>query len=308
MDVDREHRARLTAFARLEELEAVYGDAIPARALRQGFFFEGHWVPLSAQQGIWRPRNPVRLEVPISIRTAASDPYGDAATEGGFWSYAYRSRGLTEAQAQGHADNEGLRIARELQLPLVYLHEIAGHEYQAFWPAWVVADDPEHLRFTVAIGDHEAAASGDELLSPRDVVELRYATRQAKVRLHQRHFRHVVIRAYSVTCAVCRLKNHRELLDAAHIRGDRLEGPPVVRNGLALCKIHHAAYDANVVGIRPDYVVEVSEKVLREIDGPMLRHGLQGLHSSALHVPRRPADRPDRDLLEGRYEAFRAAS
>ena len=25
-----------------------------------------------------------------------------------------------------------------------------------------------------------------------------------------------------------------------------------VRNGLALCKIHHAAFDANILGVRPD--------------------------------------------------------
>ncbi|MGI8867651.1 MAG: HNH endonuclease [Mycobacteriales bacterium] len=52
--------------------------------------------------------------------------------------------------------------------------------------------------------------------------------------------------AYETRCAVCRI-GHRELLDAAHILPDtHPRGEPVVPNGLALCKIHHAAYDRNI--------------------------------------------------------------
>ena len=89
--------------------------------------------------------------------------------------------------------------------------------------------------------------------------------------------------AYNESCAVCSL-HHRELLDAAHIIPDSDplgRGVPVVANGLALCKIHHAAYDANILGIRPDYVVEIHHRLLDEIDGPMLRHGLQKHHGTA---------------------------
>ena len=82
----------------------------------------------------------------------------------------------------------------------------------------------------------------------------------------------------------------------------------MVPNGLALCKIHHAAFDGNVVGIRPDLVVQVNDDVLAEIDGPMLRYGLQGMHDAKLIVPRSASDRPDRNLLEERYEEFRQAS
>ncbi len=50
---------------------------------------------------------------------------------------------------------------------------------------------------------------------------------------------------------MCRLK-HVDLLDAAHILSDSDGGQPVVTNGLSLCKIHHAAYDRGIVGVRPD--------------------------------------------------------
>jgi putative restriction endonuclease len=81
-----------------------------------------------------------------------------------------------------------------------------------------------------------------------------------------------------------------------------------VSNGLALCKIHHAAYDSNILGIRPDHVIEIRQDLLDEIDGPMLRHGLQEHHQRTLMtIPARRADRPDRERLEQRYAIFRAA-
>jgi putative restriction endonuclease len=119
-------------------------------------------------------------------------------------------------------------------------------------------------------------------------------------------FRALVLNAYRTQCAVCRLR-HGELLDAAHIVPDFAGGPLVVTNGVALCKIHHAAYDNNIVGIRPDYVTEVRADLLAEEDGPMLRHGLQGIHGQRILLPRSPAQHPDTTALELRYEQFRVA-
>ena len=83
---------------------------------------------------------------------------------------------------------------------------------------------------------------------------------------------------------------------------------PVVPNGLSLCKIDHAAFDRNILGVRPDLVVEDRHDILTKKDGPMLRHGLQECHGSQLMVPRRQEDRPDAQLVEIRYERFRKAS
>jgi hypothetical protein len=117
-----------------------------------------------------------------------------------------------------------------------------------------------------------------------------------------------VMRAYETRCAVCSL-GHRQLLDAAHVIPDsHPDGAPVVPNGLALCKIHHAAYDRNILGIRPDYVVEIHHRLLDEIDGPMLKYGLQEHHGLRLRqIPRGRADRPDPERLEVRYTQFRSA-
>lgn len=80
-----------------------------------------------------------------------------------------------------------------------------------------------------------------------------------------------------------------------------------MRNGLALCKIHHSAYDHGILGIRPDLVVEVRADLLDEVDGPMLRYGLQERHGQKLMmVPRARREQPDRDLLAQQYTAFLA--
>ena len=119
----------------------------------------------------------------------------------------------------------------------------------------------------------------------------------------------MVLSAYENRCTVCMLA-HPSLLDAAHIVPDNDErGVASVVNGLAMCKIHHAAFDRYFLGIRPDYVVEIRHDLLEEIDGPMLKHGLQELHGNSLMtVPKSRRQRPERDLLEHKYEQFRNAT
>ncbi|WP_238705819.1 HNH endonuclease [Serinicoccus chungangensis] len=133
----------------------------------------------------------------------------------------------------------------------------------------------------------------------------RYVERVTKQRLHQPVFRSSVLRAYGRRCAVCAIA-HGSLLDAAHIVPDSHElGEASVRNGLSLCKLHHAAFDSGIMGVRPDLTVQIRRDILEEVDGPMLRHGLQARHAQSLMVvPSRRAERPDTSLLSVAYERF----
>ena len=96
------------------------------------------------------------------------------------------------------------------------------------------------------------------------------------------------------------------LLDAAHIVEDQHEllGQPVVRNGIPLSKIHHAAFDAHLIGIDPDYRLHVSDRLLAQKDGPMLE-AIKGLDGGQLRLPKRGQDCPDRDRLALRFERFK---
>jgi putative restriction endonuclease len=138
-----------------------------------------------------------------------------------------------------------------------------------------------------------------------DPIERRYAVREMRVRVHQARFRGRVLPAYLSQCAICRLKEVR-LLDAAHIAADAESGEPAVSNGLSLCSIHHRAFDQDLVGVSPDYSVQVSQRLLDDDDGPMLDL-LKAAHGVTIHVPSRRTWRPDRGLLAHRFERFLSA-
>ncbi len=300
-------QVRIAAFEFLGDLQQIHGDTLPRDALQQGFSFRGTRVPLLGPQGIFKPA--ILPEVPLSITTAPPvegrpRPYSDQWTEDGSF-IRYRYRGTDP----NHRENAGLRRAMRDEIPLVYFFGLVPGLYAATFPAYIVRDEPDALTFTVAVDEHLLDV-GDEPFVEDPMPRRAYITRVVRQRLHQVSFRQRVIRAYRTTCAICRLR-HRELLDAAHILPDTdPRSEPLVSNGLSLCRLHHAAFDRNVLGIRPDLQVEIRRDVLEEVDGPMLIHGLQGFQGfqgATLLVPRSTELQPNRDFLAERYERFRDA-
>lgn len=296
---------RMAAFAFLTEQVERHGEVLPRQLLERGFEYSGQRVPLAGPQGIFKPAV-IRTGIPLSITSVPvvagkQRPYDDEVNEEGFLLYRYRGDNPM------HHENVGLRRAMRDQVPLVYLHGILPGQYRPEWPAFVVGDDPSSLTFTVAVDD-PAALRPDLTPGVVDEARRRYVTRLVLHRLHQLDFRQRVLYAYQETCAVCRLR-HPELLDAAHILPDRHPlGQPIVPNGLSLCRLHHAAYDRNIIGINPDLKVEVRADVLQEVDGPMLIHGLQGTQGRPLTLPKRRQDHPNRMFVAERFELFKNAS
>jgi putative restriction endonuclease len=305
---DRDTRVRVRAFAFLEEKSRLHGESLPWKVLSEGFEFEGRRVPLIGPQGIFKPA--VLDAMPLTLTTAPpvpgkTPPYDDQLGPDGLLRYRYRG---TDPD---HPDNRGVRRAMQRRVPLVYLHGVVKGFYVAAWPVFVMGDDKQALTFTVAVGARPTDLSGAGSLADLvldEEAERRYATRIALVRMHQQSFRMRVLPAYRERCAVCRLR-HQELLEAAHILPDGHPlGRPEVPNGLALCSLHHRAFDRNVLGIRPDLRIDIRLDVLEEIDGPMLEHGLQGFHGATIVVPSREGQRPKREFLAERYELFRKVS
>ena len=308
----RELTIRLAAFAWLADQVGQLGDVLPWAVLAKGFDYQGERVPLLSQQGIFKPRV---LRLPLSMRTASSDPYHDETGTDGVLRYAYR--GIDP----WHRDNVGLRTAMQERLPLAYFFGIAEAKYLPAWPVFVVADDPRTRRFTVALDDASHVGSGlevtvadpspggDAAAVPDEAATARreYITSTFQRRLHQCAFRERVLAAYGSQCSLCHLR-HQELLDAAHIIPDtEPDGEPVVPNGLALCKLHHAAYDRNFLTVTPGYVIEVRRTILEEDDGPMLLHGLKEMHGKEIGVPKERGLWPDRERLEKRWRRFKEA-
>ncbi len=301
MTDDLDLRVRLAAFQWLRAQMDVYGELLPRAVLAQGFEFDGTRVPLLGPQGIFKPA--ILTDAPLSITTIP----GQYPDEMGSATLSYAYRGTDPA----HVDNRGLRRAMERQIPLVYFYRVQPGQYLAAFPVFIVGDHPAELRFEVAVDDigqlARPASVFDAVSEDRDAIRREYVTATVRRRLHQQAFRARVIEAYRVHCALCRLR-HQELLDAAHITADaEATGEPVVSNGLSLCKLHHAAYDRHFLTVRPDYTIEVRRSILEESDGPMLLHGLKGMHDQRIYLPREVSLQPDRDRLEERYAAFKAS-
>jgi putative restriction endonuclease len=214
--------------------------------------------------------------------------------------YHYRSG------SPDQADNRSLRAAREQAAPLIYFKGISPGQYMVFEPMFVTEDDPAAGLVLLEFGLPFSDTQGNGIQSSEDA--RRYEFALVRRRYHQVRFRRDVLNAYGNKCAVCSLREV-DLLEASHIVRDADEaGIAAVINGIALCAIHHRAYDRNLMGIDPRGGVHIRERLLQEIDGPMLGNGLQHFHGAAILQPSRSADRPDPERLEVRFEEFEAAA
>ena len=271
---DEDDELRAGAFAFLDELTSRTGGFVTRQELR-GFMFGGRRVSLEQNmRGIRVVAGfPAALSILTTYRERPEDrPYDDDIGPDGYPRYKWRG------SEGSFPDNAALRVAMEERKPLAWFVGVAPSLYEAVYPVWLVDEEPEEHQFVVALDEGmETSWQRDVLLSGPDEVRRReYAVGVIRRRLHQPDFRRRVLAAYEEQCALCRLR-HRRLLDAAHIKEDSEGGEPVIPNGIAMCAIHHRAFDALVIGVTPEYVIQVRNDVLAEHDGPTLQHALQGL-------------------------------
>lgn len=302
LDDSRDPAFRAAAFAYVRGLLDANGGVV-SRGELEAFVFDGQRVPLvERQKGI---RKVSGLSAAVSIMTTyVSDPskapYADAVGEDQYFRYKWQG---TDPSTY---TNQSLRVARERDLPVMWLRGVQPGHYEVDF-VWIVGEEPDEHQFVLALDEIERDMWGiEEWKGPDQALRRAYAERLVKQRIHQQGFRRRVLFAYANQCALCRLQ-HVPLLDAAHIKEDKDGGEPVVPNGIAMCAIHHRAFDADVLGIRPDFVIQVQPHVMKEKDGPTLQHALQGVHGTTIELPRQVAAYPDTGLLEERFARFLTA-
>ena len=329
-DLRRDWQVRVAAMVWLEKRRERTGSAVHGwRELVGGFPLGADWVKLKhPQMGIHRP--PEHCIYPISITTSLSDPYGDVLQAAGR-ELRYRFKGRVASGASGglgprdrrgqltqtdNASNRGLRSLMRLGWPLIHFRAVASGEYLAVAPVVILNEDPVTQTFGVAMGAElgvyaglaqDLVASGAALPAPW-ALDLDAYRGGAALRVAEGVFRHRILDAYGRRCAACSV-SAPPLLDAVRIvgcwtasdsRALPLAGGYHVRNGLSLCKLHHAAYDQRYLGITPDYRVELRGDIAAAA-------GVGGTRTQArLHLPSRDEQRPSPHLLEVRYEEFRA--
>jgi putative restriction endonuclease len=293
---------------------------IRARQLHTPFFtrkdlsqFEFQGVQhrlIGPQTGIWKVTALSDSSIAIStayVSPGGKRPYEDGEGPDGLQRYKWRGTDPNQS------DNRALRRAMERHLPMIWLVGIGyvpGTKEQLFeprFPVYLIGEEPEHHQFVVALEEGQRILPANEPPAVKEIVK-RYNERIVKSRYHQPLFRARVIHAYEERCAICRLP-FTELLEAAHIRPDSQGGSTEISNGMSLCKIHHGAYDTNIIGISPDYTIHVRESVLATFDGPTLQHSIKEMNGQELkQIPQENASKPDRELLAERFEAFKQAS
>jgi putative restriction endonuclease len=108
-----------------------------------------------------------------------------------------------------------------------------------------------------------------------------------------------VLTAYDWRCAVCgldvRLGSVSIVLEAAHIKWHQAGGPAQESNGLALCVLHHKAFDKVAFTLTPTGLLLVSDQAHGSVgfEGALLRH-----HGRLARPPQRPEWAPKAEHLD----------
>lgn len=134
---------------------------------------------------------------------------------------------------------------------------------EVFEHPWEREDNP----FSYAVGGVPVETLAEAILDSAAAADELY--QRVKVRgAAQELFRAALLKAYGEGCAMCDFR-FRKALDAAHIKpwaaseaGERLD----VRNGLLLCRNHHALFDMGMLTVGADYTVRVHPEVQPQLE------------------------------------------
>jgi putative restriction endonuclease len=307
---DKTHDSRLRMAAAKHAKGASISGVLSFEALKAGVVVDGQRIPLiNPQRGIFKPKEmrfllSVRTVYPAKGRKVWYDDQREVHEQ------IERGEELIDYAFMGDnpesPDNRWLREAMQEQIPVIYFLGVAPARYMVIWPTYIAEWLPQQLTAWLAFGAQpQSALKWDIPPAP----ERKYGLRLVRQRLHQASFREAVLTAYENRCAISGLPEPR-LLDAAHIivDGDAAGGQPIVPNGPPLSKLHHAAFDANLIGIDPDFRIHISDQLLSMNDGPMFEQGIKAIVGRTLRLPRRELDWPDTERLARRFEEFRAIS
>jgi putative restriction endonuclease len=287
---------RLLALKRVAELRDAWGDSIPESELSKGVVVAGETLHLKGPQGIFKPRQ--LSDGPLTVVSTLASRYEDELLDGANalnYDYAPRSH---------EHENDGLKRLIATQTPVILLKQVKTKprpEYMVVAPMYVDGCDDSQRRFalsTRADAVVKPASEGELVLRE---IRRAYGETTVRTRLHQAYFRRDVLTVYRGRCSVCELRT-RPLLQGAHIVPDAVaEGAAAVQNGLALCSLHHAAYDRNILRIAPDYKVLIESEWIQSGDR-FANSALVQFDGQRIRLPRDTSHYPNPKFLARRFE------
>ena len=122
-------------------------------------------------------------------------------------------------------------------------------------------------------------------------------------RVNQRFFRAAVLTSYNYQCCISGISD-KSLLEACHISSWRDDIPNRTNphNGLCLNSFFHRAFDSFLFTITPDYIIDISEKLLDTTADGQFKDYLFGINGNSIQLPDRFT--PDSKLLSLHFEQY----
>lgn len=245
---------------------------------------------------------PVVVEPPPGFSSLVLGWFEEAGVIAAFDPIPRAERGAQSQSVQIELETLQGAAAGHLSVEQRTANEIAV----AFPPEILPTYAREQARIHQFTADEEVSAlseagAGDQKAGEETVADQarRVVLQTVARRVRSASFRSRVLAAYEGACTICGLQ--MELVEAAHVVPVAVpEGTDETSNGLALCPLHHRAYDAGLIGIAPDYRV-----VLNAARMDLLRQrGLAGGEESLLArvgklivLPKEEGARPKSEYL-----------
>jgi putative restriction endonuclease len=187
----------------------------------------------------------------IAVGLNWANGYPEDGLDGDDFIYSYPS---TNRSGQSDANEiQAVKNAKTLDLPLFFIDAVTRPLVRNVRLAWVADWDDSQMAFHLVFSkpDYDCTAAASTKPFVLDKVRDDRGTTRSKSRPGQRFFKYRVLRRYGSQCALCSL-SVPALLDAAHLKPSSLKGTDDERNGLVLCKLHHAALDERLIAINPE--------------------------------------------------------
>lgn len=134
-------------------------------------------------------------------------------------------------------------------------------------------------------------------ISDREIAKIpnksrREIVRTLKQKYREHDFRARVLSAYKNTCAICGIQ--LGLVEAAHIVPVQRDGSTdETTNGVALCSLHHRAYDRGLISFDPTYRVQTSDYWTAYLKTKNIHGGLGRFRKALRPALNLPADKRD---------------
>ena len=277
-------------------------DVLTWNEIHQGFQVDGQTIQFASRAlGIFKPKElhdgaALSIRQALPSRSGRAAPYNDREIADG--TVIYKLQG--DGKPSHH--NRLLEQACARRLPIILFRGLADSLYETLYPVFV--EDLSYTKGEVFIVfDKPERTQSSQSNIVAEPLQVEYGVGTRRTRLHQQAFRKLVLGAYGLRCALTNLPMV-DLLQAAHIIRDSDGGEASVQNGIAMSTFHHAAYEANLMGIDPDGRIHLSDRITEVRDGPMYDYGLLQLDGKQMRFPVYPEHRPNPDFLAVKFEQF----